>query len=87
MSEKVSNDLDYDIPVFRSFGMKIPDIPIEYEYNNNNSNLKDIDITALYQKEPFKSENPISFSKTSFTLIILVFIILIITFYQYKSLF
>jgi len=87
MTEKVSNNLEYDIPVFTSLGMRVPENPIEDISGDNNSNLSDIDITELYQKEPFESEDKtIRFSKTSFLLIFLVFIILIITFYQYKLL-
>jgi hypothetical protein len=79
MTEKVSNNLEYDIPVFTSLGMKVPENPIENgSSGNKNSNLSDIDITALYQKEPFESEDKtIRFSKTSFLLIFLVFIIIL----------
>lgn len=85
MTEKVSDDINYDVPVFRSLGMKVPEISIENDSVDSNSNLSNIDITALYQKEPFESNDKTSsFSKTSFLLIILVFIILIITFYQYQ---
>jgi len=83
MSEKVSDDVELDIPVFRSLGMKIPDQPIEDGCDN--SNLSDIDVTALYQKEPFSENNSKGFSKTSFILVFLVFIILIITIFFIKT--
>ena len=83
MSEKVSDNIDLDIPVFTSLPMKIEQQPIEYENNPDISGLKNIDITQLYQLEPFDSNDSKGFSKTSFILIFLVFIILIMTVYYY----
>jgi hypothetical protein len=81
MSEKVSDDLDYDVPVFKSLGLKLPDT-IDYD---KNTDLNNIDITEIYQKEPFNNldSNIKNYSKTSFLLIILVFIILVIITYHY----
>jgi len=84
MSEKVSDDLDYDVPVFTSLGLKLPET-ISYDKKDD---LNNIDITEIYQKEPFNNSdignsNIISFSKSSIILIILVFVILVITTYYY----
>ena len=84
MSEKVSDDLDYDVPVFTSLGLKLPET-ISYDKKDD---LNNIDITEIYQKEPFNNSNIDnsnigSFSKSSIILIILVFVILVITTYYY----
>ncbi len=79
--EKVSDNVDLDVPVFTSLGMKISDKLIE----DGNNNLSDIDVTALYQLEPFSENNSKGFSKTSFILVFLVFIILIITIFFIKT--
>lgn len=85
MTEKVCDDLDYDVPVFRSLGMKLPET-ISYDKKED---LNDIDITEIYQKEPFNNSEIINnvqnknYSKTTFLLIILVFIIFVITTYYY----
>jgi hypothetical protein len=83
MSEKVSDDLDYDVPVFTSLGLKLPET-ISYDKKDD---LNNIDIAEIYQKEPFNSDignsNISSFSKSSIILIILVFVIFVITTYYY----
>jgi len=85
MTEKVCADLDYDVPVFRSLGMKLPET-ISYDKKDD---LNNIDITEIYQREPFNNNEIINnvqiknYSKTSFLLIILVFIILVIITYHY----
>lgn len=83
MSEKVSDNTDLDIPVFTSLPMKIEEQPIEHDHDSDISKLKDIDITQLYQLEPFSANNSKEFSKTSFILVFLVFLILLITVYYY----
>lgn len=83
MSEKVSDNTDLDIPVFTSLPMKIAEQPIEHDHDSDISELKNIDITQLYQLEPFESKNSNEFSKTSFILVFLVFVILLITIYYY----
>lgn len=87
MGRNVADDLDYDIPVFTSLGLKLPEVIIE---DTPIDCLNNIDIAELYQKEPFKNDDSYkkissSFSKTSYFLIFLVFIIFLITLYYYYN--
>ena len=82
MSKENSDNIDLDVPIFKSLGMKIDNLKNESDNDlDNKSNLENIDITKLYQKEPFESSQ--YYSKTSFFLIFLVFIIFCIVIIYY----